>query len=247
MKVVQSLRAWAGWLYRPLRPLGPAGPLALAATIGPVLGVAVLIATAQRWLPLLDDGPTSALVYVPLAATAAAACLLPTHATSLLAGFVFGRGTGALVAWLVVVLGALLGHLLWRLLIGAATLRAIARSPRARRIHRELLGRGFWQSAWLITLLRLSPVMPFAATNLVFAALGLGLRTFLVATAVGITPRAVGAALIGAELSALDWNARGGGWLTALSIAATVLVLWVVGRAARAALRQELPPPADPA
>jgi uncharacterized membrane protein YdjX (TVP38/TMEM64 family) len=106
-------------------------------------------------------------------------------------------------------------------------------------VHRALLGRGLLRTVWLIVLLRLSPVMPFAATNVLLAAFGVRPWTFLLATVVGTTPRAIGAALVGAELSELDWRAGGGAWSTWLAIAATVLAVVVVGRLARAALRRE--------
>ena len=50
-------------------------------------------------------------------------------------------------------------------------------------------------------------------------------------------------ALVGAGLQDFDWQAgelRSPGW-TAFAIGTTLLVLVVVGRAARAALRRELP------
>lgn len=231
-------------LRQRLRAFGPAAPLLVAAMAVPLLGTAVLAATAPRWLPWVGDGPGSASCFVALGALATAGCLLPTHATSLLAGFLFGAGTGSLLAWLLIVIGAALGHTLFRRLVGERATRALADSPRALVVHRALLGRGFWRTVWLVALLRLSPVMPFGATNLLCSALGVGLPAVLVATMLGITPRAVGAAVIGAGLSELDWGAGGSVWSTGLAIVATVLAVVVIGRAARRALRQATTSPA---
>jgi uncharacterized membrane protein YdjX (TVP38/TMEM64 family) len=91
-----------------------------------------------------------------------------------------------------------------------------------------------------VALLRLSPVMPFAASNLLFAALGVHGRTFVVATVVGVTPRALAVAWLGAGLAELDWNAAGSRAWTVVTIVVTVLVLVVIGHTARSALRREL-------
>jgi uncharacterized membrane protein YdjX (TVP38/TMEM64 family) len=223
-----------------LADLGPTAPLLLVATIGPVLGVVVVATTSAQWLPWFDAGTGGSVVaYWLCGALAAAACLLPTHATSLVAGFLFGKALGSAVAWLVVLLAAVVGYALWRRLVGPRALQALARSGRARCVHEALLGRGFWRATWLVVLLRLSPVLPFAATNLLLAAFGMRPAAFLLATSLGVLPRAAGAAIVGAELSDLDWRAGGSAWSTAIAIAATVAAVVVIGRIAAAALRRE--------
>ena len=93
---------------------------------------------------------------------------------------------------------------------------------------------------WLVALLRLSPLMPFAATNVLMAALGVRPAAFLCASSVGIAPRVIGVALVGAQLSELDWRAGGGAWSSALAVVATLIVVWWVGKAAGRALRREV-------
>lgn len=224
---------------RVLVDLGPTGPLLLVATLGPLLGVLVLAATSRWWLPWFGPDLASALAFWLGGAVAAAACLLPTHATSLLAGYLFGAGPGSLLASLVVVLAAALSFALWHRWVGARAVQTLAHSPRALAVHRALVGRGAVRTVWVIALMRLSPVLPFAATNLLLAAFGVRPLTFLCATVIGTTPRAVGAAVVGAGLSDLDWRAGAGDWSTWLSIAATLLAVVVIGRTARAALRRE--------
>lgn len=226
--------------------LGPAGPLFFVAMVGPMLGAAVLVATTTTWLPRLLPDLATALGFVACGVVATAGCLLPTHATSLVAGFVFGAWLGPLLAWLVVLLAATFGFAALRALVGARILAAIGSSRRGTIVHRALLGRGFLRTAWLIALLRLSPLMPFAATNLLLAALGVHGRTFLLATVVGITPRAVAVALLGAGLSELDWEAEGSWGWTVFAVVTTLLVIVVIGRTARAALRRELGPAGAP-
>ena len=50
----------------------------------------------------------------------------------------------------------------------------------------------------------------------------------------------IGVALVGAQLSELDWRAGGGAWSTGLAVVATLLVVWWVGKAAGLALRREV-------
>lgn len=225
-----------------LRHLGPAAPLFAVAVVGPLLGVTLLVASTGTWLPWFDDSLPSLLAYVGLGVLCTAGCLLPTHATSFVAGWLFGAWLGPAVAWLIVLLAGTLGFWALQRLVGARVVEALAQSPRGRAVHHALLGRGAVRATWLIALLQLSPVLPFAATNLLLAALQVRGPVFVLATVVGITPRAIAVAWAGAGLQELDWNAGQlqSPWWTAFTIATTLLVLVVIGRAARAALRREL-------
>jgi uncharacterized membrane protein YdjX (TVP38/TMEM64 family) len=222
-----------------VRKLGPAGPWLLVATAGPLLGLAALTATHESWLPWFGSGLDAVLLFWAVAAVLAAICLVPTQVTSLLAGYLFGALVGTAVGMLVVMVAAAIGFGLWSRVLGSQVLDAIARSAKAERVHRALLGRGFWRTTWLIALLRLSPVMPFAATNLVMAAFGVRIWSFLVASTIGVAPRSIAVSLIGAELSELDWRTGGSTWSTAIAVLATVAVIVIISRLARQALRHE--------
>lgn len=225
------------WRQR-LRELGPAAPWFVVATVGPLLGVLGLAASTATWRPWFDGSAGSAVAYWFAGAIAAAGCLLPTHATSLLAGVLFGSALGGVLAWLVILTAAALGYGLWTPLVGERALRALADSPRGRAVHRALLGSGTWRAIWVIALLRLSPVLPFAATNLLLAAFGVRGLPFLAATVLGVTPRALAVAYVGAELGEVDWRqGQAPAWTTWLAIAATLLAVVAIGRVARRALR----------
>lgn len=233
-----------------VRGMGPAGPWLLFASGGPLLGLMILVATSNTWLDWFGDDVWSVLGYWAAGVALAAGCLVPTHATSLLAGYLFGAWLGTGVGLFVMLVAAAIGFCVWSRLLGTRVLDAIATSPRAHRVHQALLGRGFWRTTWLIALLRISPLMPFAATNLLMATLGVRFWRFMLATLLGVSPRAVAAALVGAELSELDWSAGGNVWSTVVAIVATVACVAVIGRVARRALRQEAgdlnEPPASP-
>lgn len=232
-------RGFAARLRRAIVELGPTGPLLLVAMTIPLIGTVVLAATSSQWLPLFGNDLGSLTAFCIAGAVAAAACLLPTHATSLVAGFLFGAWLGSFGAWLVVVSGAVLAFTMWQPFVGGRAVQALARSPRAMVVQRALLHRSFLRTVWVIALLRLSPLVPFAATNILLAAFGVRAPAFFLATILGTTPRAIGAAIVGAQLSELDWRASGGAWQTWLAIGATLLAVAVVGRIARSALRRE--------
>jgi uncharacterized membrane protein YdjX (TVP38/TMEM64 family) len=223
-----------------VRGLGVAGPGLLVATVGPVFGVVVLASTTEVWLPWFSPGLWSQACFLGLGAILAAFCLVPTHATSVLAGYLFGVSHGIAISYLLVLIAGSIGFTCWGWLAGGQLLNSIASNLKAKRVHAALLGRGYWRSTWLISLLRISPVMPFAATNILLASLAVRFGTFLSATMIGVTPRCVGAAIVGAELSQIDWQAKSSVWYSTVAIVSTIVMLLAVGRIARAALRNEM-------
>lgn len=218
---------------------GSALPLGLASVFGPLLGVSVLAATSGLWFGPLESQGAGAIPWL-LAATVllAGLSLMPTHAASLVAGMLFGWAGGSLLALCGTLGAALLGHRLLSVLVGRRVLEALERRPRAAAVHRALLGRGALGLAGLVALLRLSPLLPFAATNLVLAAARVPLLPFLAGTALGITPRVCVVALAGSGLSELDLSSSGDRRLALLGAVATLLVLVLLTRLARQVLRQ---------
>ena len=138
-------------------------------------------------------------------------------------------------------LGAALGFVLLRRLVGERLVHALARRPRAATVHAALLSRRR-RLLGLVVLLRLSPVMPFAGSNLVFAAAGVEARTFLLGSVLGLAPRVALVALAGAGLSELDLSHTADARLAWLGGLATLASLVVLGRIGRRALAESLPP-----
>ncbi|MFT7535593.1 MAG: putative membrane protein YdjX (TVP38/TMEM64 family) [Hyphomicrobiaceae bacterium] len=231
--------SWLARIRSIVRGLGPAGPWLLVASGGPLLGLMVLTATSARWLPWFGEGFDSALVFCALGAVMAGLCMVPTQVVSLLAGYLFGAWLGSVLSLLVVLVAAIIGFQLWSRVVGSRVLEAIGKEHKANRVHRALLGRSAGRTIWLIALLRLSPVMPFAATNLLMASFGVRGPVFLAATVIGVAPRLVAVSLIGAGLSELDWQATGSRWTTIVAIVATILCIAMISRIAKNALRRE--------
>jgi uncharacterized membrane protein YdjX (TVP38/TMEM64 family) len=142
--------------------------------------------------------PIKAVVLFALAYAAAAALSLPGGALlTVTGGFLFGiwEGTAA------VVVGATLGASLLFLAARSAfadTLRAKAGPWLAR------MEAGFKEDALsYLLVLRLLPAFPFFVVNLVPAFLGVPLRTFVIATFLGIIPGTFVFASIGAGLGSI--------------------------------------------
>lgn len=220
-----------------VRRLGPLGPLAAFTALGPLAGATVLAATSERWYPPLEAlGHGAVLWLIGATVVLAGLSLMPTHATSLVAGLLFGSFTGVVVALVGTLGAALLGFFVVRRLVGERVLEQLAHSPRASAVHDDLLRRSGWRAASIIALVRLSPIMPFAATNLTMAALGVRAPVFVVGTLIGIAPRVVAVVIAGAGLAELDLSTTGDARLAAIGLAATILALVVIGWLAKRAL-----------
>lgn len=224
-------------LWRFGRELGAVGPLAAFAVAGPVGGAAVLVASSGVWYSALEASGLAAVFWL-LGATAVLAglSLVPTHATSLVAGMLFGSAAGSLLAMAGIAGAASLGYFVLRRLVGDRAILALARRPKAAAVHAALVGRRGHHVAGLLALIRLSPVMPFAGTNLLMAASGIGFGAFLGGTLLGIAPRVVAVAVAGAGLEELDLSRGADQRLAVLGLLATLVVLAVLGRIAGRAL-----------
>lgn len=217
--------------------LGHIGPLAVLLVLMPLVGVLVLVAEAEPVVGFLQKAPGALAVFLAAGTLLAALSLVPTHAVSLVAGYVWGLYAGSGIALLTVLLAALLGHLLLSRVAGPRLLHAIEARPKAQALHQALLRSGERRAFSVVALLRLSPVMPFAGTNLLMAALGVRLLPYSWGSLIGLAPRVVALAVTGAGLSQIDFSSPGSSVATWVGIAATLLGVVLLGLVARRALR----------
>ena len=220
--------------------ISEAGPFAwlMAFTVlAPGVGVIMLSATSGTWHPALVEYQLWAIpIFLMSTTILASLSLIPSHAASLIAGLLFGPILGPICALLGVVLASAAGFGLMRQCMGDKLVEIIDRRPRAKVVYEALLKRQGVKLISLIGLLRLSPVMPFAVTNLLLASARAPFGAFLWGSGLGLAPRVIVVALAGAGLSELDLSQGGDRGLAILGVLATVLSVVVIGRMAKRAL-----------
>jgi uncharacterized membrane protein YdjX (TVP38/TMEM64 family) len=139
----------------------------------------------------------AALGYVALYAAAAAMAIPCGVILSVLGGFVFGVGLGAPLAVASATLGAALLFIAARAVLGPRAAERLG-EPAAR------IAEGLRRDAMPYMLaMRFSPFIPFFLVNLVPAVTGVPLRSFVIATFLGVIPAVTIYSLAGAGLGVL--------------------------------------------
>lgn len=229
----------AGWVDTLKAGARPAVVTAAAAGL-PVVGVIALGVYGPAIAGWLEAQPAAVGVAVIVLAGAVLCglALLPTHAVSLAAGYLLGAVAGPGVAWLAVIGASALGYVVGGRLAGPGAVAAMDGHPRFSALRAALLEDSPRAAAVCVGLLRLTPIAPFAATNAALAALRVEPGRYLLGTAVGMGPRIAVVAWLGAGMAELDWQSPAAPGLLVLGVVATVLVLVLIGRAARVAMRR---------
>ena len=224
-------------LRNTIRQFGVLGPIALMIALGPAVGAIVLTATSSVWIDgFLGLGAALVPTFLVLTTVLAGYSLTPTHASSLLGGMAFGIGMGTVMALLGTAMAATLGFVTLRHFLRDKAVEALSHHPRAEAIHRELDQGHVLQTIGLLALIRLSPVVPFAATNLLMSTTGIRLVPFLIGSVLGMAPRVIAVVWIGSSLTELDLSQASDRRLLGFGIAATVALLWVLSQVGKRAL-----------
>ncbi len=182
-----------------LRPLMPLAALTIAGISFILLGghrylTFSALADNKAWLCGLvaQWGMGAAILYILVYAVTVALSVPGGAVLTISGGFLFGAWLGGACALIGATAGATCVFLAAR-----AGLGGLAR--RAQRL--EKLKAGFRANAFsYLLVLRLVPLFPFWIVNLVPALAGVGLRTFLLATVIGIIPATFVYASLGAGL-----------------------------------------------
>lgn len=220
------------------RQLGPFGTLTgLAAVLPPVGGILILgtLDIVGPWLA--GHGIWGLLIYIAAFIVFAGLALLPTYSQAVLGGWAFGYWLGFPAALLGFLGASLLAHILARRLAGPGVDEAIAERPKWQAVQRALIGQGFWRTAFLVTLVRLPPVAPFAMTNMVLAGTGVKRMPFLLGTLIGMAPRTAVAVFAAAGVADLrDAEVAEHIYITGIGVTILVLIAltWIGKRAMRA-------------
>lgn len=183
-----------------------------------------------------NAGPAGYLVFAALISIVAASGILPASLLGMAAGTAYGLPVGFLLAAVSTMVGAVVAFALSRSLFRDAIARQLARRPELTYFD-ELLARDGWR---IVCLLRISPVMPFAATSYALGMSAVRIDAYLIGTAASL-PALLGYVYLGtlanAGLSAWTTGAAPLRWaILGLGGLATVILTVVVSRMGRRAL-----------
>jgi len=195
------------------------------------------VQAVTTWLGGLE--PLTAAGAFLVAYTIASVTLAPAFLLTIAAGALFGFGKGVVLSFLGAALGSSSAYAVASPLARRGLLAWLDRDARMGAVRRAVVGQG----AWVMFLLRLSPLVPYVALNYVLALAGARYRDYLVALP-GMLPattmyvyygKVVGdvtrvAAGVTPPRGAAYWS------LLALGLVATVVATTVVTRAARRTL-----------
>ncbi|MEX2165194.1 MAG: TVP38/TMEM64 family protein [Sulfuricaulis sp.] len=143
---------------------------------------------------------TALLLWGLLYAAVVALSIPGATVLSLAIGFVFGRVTGTLLIVVAATLGAILLFLGARYLFADAARERLVRNARAARLLQGFEHRAFHY----LLFLRLVPLFPFWMVNLASAFTSVPLRTYALATVIGIIPGSFVFANLGRSLASID-------------------------------------------
>jgi uncharacterized membrane protein YdjX (TVP38/TMEM64 family) len=185
--------------------------------------------------------PLGALAFVPLYALWVT-LLLPGVWASMLAGALYGTLWGSVLVFVGACLGAEAAFLLGRHWLRNWSRRRLSRVPRLAAVERAVSREGLK----LVLLTRLSPAFPFSLLNLAYGLSDVSLRDYTIGL-IGILPGTIlfcGLGALAGDVArfgtVLSGQADPATWgLRVIGIAATIAVVWIVGRRAQKALADE--------
>ncbi len=206
-----------------------------------VVRPSVLTTVVQRFLDAARNaGAAGFVAFAVLQLIVAASGILPASVLGIAAGSAYGLPLGFLLAAVGTMAGALLAFGLSRSLFRNAIARQLARRPGLARFD-GLLARDGWR---IVCLLRISPVMPFAATSYALGMSAVGIEAYVLGTVASL-PALLGYVYIGtlaeAGLSAWTTGAAHLQWaILGLGGSATVVLTLIIGRLAHRALTVDI-------
>ena len=206
-----------------------------------VLPIAEPVLAMADWAQ--SDPLAGAFVYTACVVLATV-LFIPGSGSMMIAGYLFGLGTGTLVSAVAITLGAQCAFLMGRLVARDWVAAKVSANPRL-----EAIEAGLREEAFLIVVLtRLSLVIPFNLLNYMYGITSVRARVHLFATAVGmLMPVAMYVYLgtlardIGEILSGDATPTTLGYWLGGSGLIAIVILTWVMHRTASRALERHLP------
>jgi uncharacterized membrane protein YdjX (TVP38/TMEM64 family) len=192
-------------------------------------------------LRLTEIGPWAPVLFV-LLYVVASVTLAPAFFLTVAAGALFGVWRGSLLVFVAASLGASSVYALASPLARARWTARVTRDPRVAAVRAAVVGEG----AWIMFLLRLSPLVPYNLLNYALALSGVRYRDFVIAF-VGMIPAIIMYTYYGkvvGDVTALAAGVappRGPEYyaLAAVGLVAVVVSTTIITRAARRAIRKQ--------
>jgi len=217
-----------------------------AALVAGVVTAAALLPLAEWTIALAtkarETGAAGIAIFI-CAYIVSTVALLPGSLLTLAAGFAYGPVQGLLIASPASVAAATVAFLLGRTSLREWARRKIQSFPKARALDQAVGTEGFK----LVLLLRLSPVFPFTFLNYALSLTQVPLRTYVVASFIGMLPGTAlyvylgSLATVAAEISSAGSGSAGGvriGFYV-VGLLATILVVVLATRAANRAIASQ--------
>jgi uncharacterized membrane protein YdjX (TVP38/TMEM64 family) len=184
-------------------------------------------------------GPWGPVLFVVLYIVASI-CFIPASILTLSAGALFGVVRGTAYVMLGATLGATAAFLVSRYLAREWVARKIEGNTRFRAIDEAVAREG----GKIVFLTRLSPVFPYVLLNYVFGITRVSVRSYFVASAIGMLPASILYVYVGSIAGSLAGTRRArtaGEWAFLLvGLLATATVTVFITRLARKALREKI-------
>jgi len=230
------------------------GNTKLIATLSVAAGLALLIAGGHLlkdqikafldlFIQLVDDwGPLGYLAYIGVYASLELFAV-PAIPLTMTAGVIFGVGAGTAVVSVAATLAATGAFLIARYIARDRIAAWAEKNPKFAAIDRAIGKDGFR----VVALLRLSPLLPLAASNYLYGLTSVDLGSYVLASWVGMLPGTlayVAAGTYGRELmlGITEGASSGGGmvqpWQVALGASVSGIAVWYVGKVATKALAE---------
>ncbi len=220
-----------------IRELGRITPLALISAFLPIVGsmtLIVFIMPIGEWLR--SNWEIGILVFIAGIMFFCGFALLPTNVIGVVSGWAFSFELGLAVLMAGVIGASLVSFFFNSRISGEHLSKAIESHPRSSAIYQALLQDDIRKTIFIIVLLRMSVIVPFALTNFLMAAARVSLKAFLVGTAVGMLPRSAAMAFVGSGLSELDLSDTRETTFFAIGVAATIATVIAIAVFSRRAL-----------
>lgn len=219
--------------------LSVAGGLALL-VVGGVLMKDQIRAFLDLFINLVDDwGPMGYVAYIAVYAVLELLAV-PAIPLTMTAGVIFGVGPGAAVVSVAATLAATGAFLIARYVARDKVLAWAQKNPKFAAIDKAIGKDGFR----VVALLRLSPLLPLAASNYLYGLTSVDLVPYVLASWLGMLPGTVAYVAAGTYGKDLlvgtgELGAAAGGfqpWQVALAIGCSALAVLYVGKVAKDAL-----------